>query len=176
MPIQVAQTLHLFSPTSIIPEVYMWTGFGDLQYDGQTYRGTQNPNATLFQMSEVDETSQGVLGDRATLRLAMTEYAARHAFLRDLRNITATFNWLGKVDGNAWIRLPFSFKGILSRPRYSDGVLEAEIESAMSDLYNRETSIPLQWSDQRQRHDYPDDRGFEYVAELENGIDIRWPP
>ena len=144
----------------------LWSGEGDIQIGGSTYRGL-TVNGTQLSAITAMESVAG-LPDRQ-MRI---EILAPEAIWRDLFD----FDWgplrvgvgfaLSQDGGHTWQRLARSFSGYLSNPELNDGIFSFEVVSAISDS----DQSPLQnWSEER-------DPIFANMRELGNGFEIAWPP
>lgn len=149
----------------------LWTGEGDLEFGGQTWRG----GGAALRVSEV-ETASGEPDRRVTLTLSGIPRDLRREFLQDEGPLPVTVGWIYSTDrGGTWTEIPISFRGRLSTPALSDGVLTVEIETQRGDV---DRGRPLRWSHEDQQRRFPGDLGMEYMRKLahDDGIETGWPP
>lgn len=153
----------------------LWTGYGTLTFGNRNYTGA----GSVLGVSEV-ETALGEPDKRVTLSLSGVPRASRRRFLQDVGPKEVVIEWIFSLDrGKTWSKAPndmtpFTFRGQLSSPSMTQGVLTVEVETMRGDV---DRGRPLPWSheDQQQRH--PGDRGMEYMRILANeGVTTAWPP
>ena len=152
----------------------LWTGYGPLTFGNQTYQGA----GAVLGVSEV-ETALGEPDKRVTLHLSGIPRPLRRTFLQDAGPKEVLIEWIFSLDrGKTWSKAPnttpFAFRGRLSTPSMTQGMLTVEVETMRGDV---DRGRPLRWSheDQQQRH--PGDLGMTYMRALANeGVTTAWPP
>ena len=149
-----------------------WSGEGDLTINGQLYEGTIENNGALMNVTSVDF-EDGLPQRRTQVQISVTDESIRRVMQQDMGFVEARVDWYWSQDFINWTRIPKFVQGFVSRPIMTDGILTAEIETfrgaslAVADCF---------WSQDEQERLYPDDTSFRQVSELEDGIDISWPP
>ena len=148
---------------------HFWSGSGDLDYDGETWRGA-------YGVVEVSETEQDISApsQRVTITVGIADNTLRAALLQDEGPVVVELRWIYSTDsGLTYVPLPRRFMGRLSRPTMSDGLYRAELETYDGDI---DRGRPKYWSHETQIAEYPDDNGLEAMRALGAGIDVSWPP
>jgi hypothetical protein len=143
----------------------VWTGLGDILWNGFTWTGAGN----LVGLSPIEE-STDVAAQGVTVSLSGVPAAYVALALSEARQGMPGRIWLGFVDpAGIVIDSPFqSFAGRLDVPEVADGaetcVIRITYESRLLDLMK-----PREWryTDQSQQALHPGDRAFEYVAGLQ---------
>lgn len=166
--------------------LYLWTGLGDLVYNGQTYTGTGN----LLDISDVEETVE-IAARGATLTLsgipsevlalALTEpYQGRQCkiyfglfskgkllkedgafiLLEDGSRIILELQELGLTE---------IFAGYMDQMNINEGAdtcdVELKVENKLIDL---ERARVRRYSSGYQKSVYPNDKGFDFVEDLQD--------
>ena len=148
---------------------HFWSGSGDLDYDGETWRGA-------YGVVEVSETEQDISApsQRVTVTVGIADNTLRAALLQDEGPVVVELRWIYSTDsGLTYVPLPRRFMGRLSRPTMSDGLYRAELETYDGDI---DRGRPKYWSHETQIAEHPDDNGLEAMRALGAGIDVSWPP
>lgn len=149
----------------------LWTGFGEIVWNAQTWTGAGN----LLGVSALEETSDVVAsGFSVTLSGVPVEYVS--LCIADARQGMAGRIWMGLLtEAGAVIADPsLAQAGRLDVPQLKDDETTCTItisyESRLIDLQRpREYRI----TDQAQKLLYPGDRGLEYVTAIQ-GAQIAW--
>lgn len=151
--------------------IYLWTGVGSIDWNGQTWVGlgglieisaikeSTNTEATGFQISVTGESS-------ANVTRALTA----------CRQNKPGKIWLGALDdAGAIIADPYQVRaGKLSHPELSDDGESATISVIYEDeLTDLERPRERRYTSQDQALTYPEDRGFDFVPQLQD-IAIAW--
>lgn len=151
--------------------VRMWSGVGPITINGQTYFGAGN----MGKITPVKE-SAGFQANGATVGLAGIPTALLSvAFLERYQGRAATIYLAFVDDAGAIIADPF----VLFRGRMDTMTIEKSAETCTIALNVESRAIALKrtnerrWTDQDQKIDYPNDRGFEYVTSLADQ-EITW--
>lgn len=146
-------------------DLNLWTGIGDLVWNGDTYTGAGD----LVKLSEINETQQvksegmemGLSGIPSTIiSIALTE---------DYQDRPATL-WFAFLDNTqSIISNPYQqFKGRMDTMSFEDGGETGSISIAVeSILIDLERPKERRYTDEDQQQEYPGDRGFEFVAGLQ---------
>ena len=149
-----------------------WSGEGELTLGGLVYEGTSEEQGALMNVTSVD--FEADLPNRRTqIQASVTNESERRMSQQDLGFIQATVRWHWSTDRITWTTIPKFVQGYLSRPTMTDGILSAEIETFRGADLAVEDCL---WSVEEQKRLYPDDTSFRQVGELQDGIDIAWPP
>ncbi len=151
--------------------VRFWSGLGDVSWSGQTWTGA----GTLLGLSSIDEPTD-VVAAGFTVSLSGVPVDLVSAVLVDVLQGDAGRIWVGLIDvAGALIADPvLAAAGRLDQPVISeDGetcLIEVAYEGRLIDLYR-----PREWryTHESQQQLYPGDRGFEYVAGLQDR-EIMW--
>lgn len=153
----------------------LWSGEGLLSVSGKSYQGTTYSGGALIAV-ETSPISIGENTSRAKITMAVPTSAIREMLSIDVGPVWIdAFNIISNDNGKTWKRLPTGIAGRLSKPFFDvEGSLyNVEIETYSGDS---DRGVPLLWSDESLRADYPDDLGFEFMRNYETGVDIKWPP
>jgi len=150
--------------------IRFWTGYGDISFGSETYLGTGN----LLGFSTVEETSEiAARGAKITLdgidttlvSLALTEsYQGRQGLI-----------YLGALSSQAVVADPvLIFDGrmdVMAIEDNGDTVnISLSLESRLIDL---ERSRVRRYTTEDQKINFPNDRGFDYVADLTDKV-VNW--
>lgn len=154
------------------PPVYLWTGFEELEWDDKTFL----PLGHFAGVSRVGE-AKGVkaTGFDFSLSGIPSEYLSLFQSQR-IRLLPCTL-WLAFFTDATHATVigdPVPFIGRLDAPKIQEGgetsTLRLAVEGPFIDIERpRET----RWTDQYQKLRDPSDRGFEFVAGLQNKV-IAW--
>lgn len=150
----------------------VWTGYGDLLWNSITFQGT----GELGQISPVKET----LGLEATgLKFSLSGIPSDKislALSEDYQNRLVKL-WLGYFDssGNI-IPDPFQlFKGRMDIMEITEGGETSTISiSAENMLIILKKASERRYTNEDQKLDFPDDKGFDQVAILNDGRQVLW--
>lgn len=149
--------------------VRMWTGVGSATIDGQTYTGT----GTLLNVSSIEETAElAVRGATLTLTGIPSELVSL-ALQEPYQGRTCRI-YFGVVDGNTYSNLTEIFSGYMDQMNIDEGpefgTIELTVENKLIDL---ERSRVRRYSSGYQKSVYPNDKGFDFVEDLQDK-DIMW--
>ena len=149
-------------------EYLYWQGDHPLTFNGKTYLGRN-----FLSLSDA-ETGVDAAETTMTASFAVANPVFRAELLQDPGPLTTVVEWIFSTDaGQTWAKVPRKFVGSLSNPVMKDGIYSIEIETYAADA---DRGAPLFWSHEDQQLLYPDDFGHEYMRQLEEGIEISWPP
>lgn len=168
----------------------LWTGYGQLVYEGNTYYGTGN----LLDISSVEETAEiAAKGITLTLSgvpsevisLALTEpYQGRlcklyfgvftQGNLLDQSSTTTSKNYILQQDGGliqleeALTSLTEVFIGYMDQMNINEGPESSTIElHAENKLIDLERARVGRYTSEYQKSIYPEDKGFDFVESLQ---------
>jgi hypothetical protein len=150
---------------------YVWSGYDDLSWDGQTWTGTGN----LGTFGAVSET-QEVRAEGMNFTLSGVPSALISQVLSDGRQGNEVSLWIGALDSsNNIVADPYQlFKGLMDVPGIEEGGDTSMITlSAENRLIELERSREVRYTDQFQKGRFSSDKGFEYIASLQNKS-INW--
>lgn len=146
--------------------VTVWNGYGDITIDGETYVGS----ATYLNLSEIAETSQ-VQANGVNITLSGLDSSLVSAALSEGyqgRSLKIFFGFLDN-DGTI-IDTPYTiFSGRMDVMTIEDAGATATINvSAESRLIDLDRSRTRRFTSEDQKIDYPNDKGLEMVASLQD--------
>lgn len=146
-------------------DLNMWTGIGSLLHDGKTYVGTGN----LLDISGLQETNQlAAQGITVTLSGVLSSLLEK---ARDEDYQGRTLEVLfGAIDDNGDIidDPVVMFSGFMDTMTILDGGDTATISISVENrLIEFERTRVRRYTAEDQKIDYPDDKGLEFVAALE---------
>ena len=144
----------------------LWSGEGDIEIDGDTYKGLTVNGTQLSAISSMESVS-GLPDRQLRIEILAPETIWRNLFDFDWGPLATTVGFVLSQDGgHTWTALDRAFSGLLSSPELTDGIFSFEVISAISDA----DQTPLQdWSEER-------NSTFANMRELENGFETGWPP
>ena len=162
---------HTFSITSLIGEgtMHLWTGNADLTLGGVTYKPSNwLAGAEPVEIAGLDDTET-----RMELKLHVPTLEARKLFLMDPGAVKVRIGGVYSTDGGlTWSAVDRGFSGRLSGGVLRDATYDVDLVSRAGDPFRRYVRT---WSDREQQERYPGDTGLSRLAELEHGVEIRWP-
>ena len=151
----------------------VWSGFENLDWNGEIWDGTQSVNGSFVAVSPVTD-KVGTPNRRASVSISVNAEMTRELLAIDTGPVSVFLRYLYSLDnGLTWIEAPMALAGRLSQPKFEQGLYTVEIETWSGDADRGE---PKFWSDETQRAEYPGDKGFEFVRGLSQGLETRWPP
>lgn len=148
--------------------VRAWSGYGDLSWNGQTWTGTGN----LLTVSAIQEAAETV-ANGASITLSGIPSELISLALGSVRQGANGKIYLGFLTtANAVISDPvLVFEGRLDVPIIEENGETATIAIAYeSRLIDLERPRESRYTDQDQKRVYPGDRGFEFVAKLQDQV------
>lgn len=146
-------------------DVRAWTGFGKIIFNGEEYIGGGNLVSVSEVVEETDLSAQGVAVSLSGIPadiLAISLGQVQHGRPATL--------WLGLMDNNlSLIADPYEiYSGFTDVTSISE---QGETSTITINIENRlialERSKIRRYTDQIQRQTYPNDKGFEFVAGLQ---------
>lgn len=151
--------------------VRLWTGLGAVAWDGKTWEGA----GTFLGVTQIDEPGD-VIAAGTTVQLSGVPVELKALALTEARTGKPGRVWLGLLDteGQVIADPVLAFAGRLDVPEISatrdEVVIAISYESRLIDLQR-----PREWryTHESQQALHPGDRGFEYVAAIQDR-EIRW--
>ena len=151
--------------------LYLWTGNGDLVYNGTTYIGAGD----LLKISSFEEkTDLGAVGASITLngikaslvqKARDEDYQGRSAIIH-----LGAFDSTGSIISSPLIM----FSGFMDIMTINEGAAFSDITVTLeSKILQIERTKERRYTDADQRIDFPDDDGFEFVNALQD-YEIVW--
>lgn len=144
----------------------MWSGIGDLDWNGSTWTGAGN----LLSFGSLEETTEvRALGTSITLS-GLNSSILSAALSEDYQGRKATI-WLGATDSaGAVIADPIIvFGGRMDVMTINENGGEVAINITVENrLIDFERTKLRRYTDQDQKIDYPNDKGFEFVASIQD--------
>lgn len=151
--------------------VRLWTGFGDLSWDGKTWNG----GGALLGVSPMEEVS-GVVAAGATVSLSGIPLDLIQIVIEEARQGLPGRAWLGLLnDAGQVIADPAQlFVGRLDVPGIdADGATAIISVSYENRLIDMDRPRQFRYTDQSQRALFPNDAGFNFVTSLQEA-EIVW--
>lgn len=152
-------------------DVFLWSGYHELDHAGDTWIGAGN----IMSLSTIEETTEiKAVGARLTIA-GLDQSFASIALSENYQNRPATI-WLGMIDDDGTV-VPDPFRIFSGRMDTMDITESAETATISISIENKlidfERPRIRRYTDQDQKIDYPDDRGFEFVASIQE-TEIVW--
>ena len=150
---------------------YVWTGYDDISWDGQTWAGVGHFLGT----SPIEET-QDIRAVGAAFSLSGIPASLISLALADARQGNEVSLWIGALDDSgAVVADPYKvFSGLMDVPSIQEdgdsSTITIQVENRLIELSRPR---PVRYTDRFQQHRFSGDLGFEYVAALQNQI-INW--
>lgn len=162
----------LFEATFANATGYYWTGFGDLSWNGHTWKGVGD----LISITPADETDD-VQGAGITVAAKAIQSGDVAIALSELGNGKAGSIRLGLLDeSGALIANPkIVFRGRLDVGEIDDGDVENPVVNLRyeHELVDLERAREWRYTHAHQQELYPDDTGLSRVASLQD-VDVIW--
>lgn len=150
---------------------YVWSGVGNLVYNGNTYRGV----GSLGRIGGIDETTE-VRATGTTVTLSAIDPALLAECLSDIQLGAPATIYFALFDASLnIIGAPYPlFVGTVDQPVIQIGVNEMTISLKLENrLANLQRSNARRYTAADQRKYYPNDTGFNWV-ELLNDMALKW--
>lgn len=151
--------------------VYLWTGIGDVDWDGKTWTGAGN----LIGLSDISETTD-IVAAGISVRVSGVPVSLVSLVINDAQQGLPGKVYVGLLDENrAVIADPVqAFVGRLDVPTITDGAETCEITiSYESRLIDLQKPREFRYTHESQRLFDPTDKGFEYITSLQDK-EIPW--
>lgn len=151
--------------------VRLWTGLGDVVWNGQTWVGAGN----LIGVSSIDETSD-VVAQGLTISLSGVPTSLVSVVISDAQQGLPGLMWVALIaaDGSIIADPEQAYIGRLDVPKLQDGAdtctIQISYESHLIDLLQPRE---LRYTHESQQQLYPGDMGYEYVASIQDKV-INW--
>lgn len=154
-------------------DLNLWTGIGDLVFDGDTYTGAGD----LLAFSPIEETDElKAVGLTATLS-GIPSSLISIALAEDYMGRPVSV-WFGVLSGDppALVADPVKvFAGLIDTMPIEDAGETATIQVTMENRLARlEESRARRYTPEDQAIDYPGDLGLDFVVALNDGREIVW--
>lgn len=145
--------------------IRLWSGLGPLSWNGYTWTGV----GTLGGISDIEETAE-IRASGVTVTLSGIPSDLIAAVLSDARHGRAGRVYLAFFLAGSIVADPtLIFEGRLDVPSIDEGGDSASISITYeSELMDLERARERRWTPEDQAIDYPDDKGFDYVASLQD--------
>lgn len=148
--------------------VRVWTGYGDLTWDGNTYSGVGD----LGNIGNIEETAE-IAAKGTNFSLSGIPSSLIALALADAYQGRSAQLWIGALDTSGAIIVdPYQiFSGRMDVIEIQDGGDTSSISlSAESRLIDLNRSRERRYTDEDQRIDYPTDEGLKFIAALQNKV------
>ena len=146
--------------------VRLWTGVGDFEWDGKTWAGA----GTLLGFSSIEETND-IVASGISVSLSGVPVDLVSIAIRDAEQNAPGTIWIGFMSDD-WQLLAdpeIIFSGLLDVPTIEDSsdtcTVTVSYESQLIDL---QRAREWRYTNESQQVLHPGDRGFEYVAGIQN--------
>jgi len=146
--------------------VRLWGGYGDITIDGEVYTGA----ADFLGVSEVDETSEikaaGINVSLSGIPSSLIATALTDNYQgREIILYFGTLTDAGAINNTPYIL----FKGRMDVMNIQESGNVANVNiTGESRLIDLEIARERRYTSEDQKIDFPDDKGFEFVADLQN--------
>lgn len=145
-----------------------WSGLGELIWDGKTWVGT----GTLGQIGTLPETA-GLQAQGVTLSLSAIPSYLMGQVLTEVRHGKPATIWFGLVDDTGAVVIdPYqAFSGRIDAAKINDdgknSVITLSVESRLIDFSR---GRERRYTHEDQQIDFPGDKGFEYVPQVQQWV------
>ncbi len=154
--------------------VRMWTGLGDLTWNGDVYTG----GGDLVSVGAIEEKHDSQVSAQGTVfSLSGVNPDDLSIALSEIRQGLPGKLWFAVLDGDSGVLVgePVQiFSGLTDVPTIDDGgdtiTISLSIENRLIDL---ERARVRRYTPEDQKAVYPDDKGFDYVAGLQEA-EVSW--
>lgn len=150
--------------------VTMWTGYGDIVFDGDTYTGM----GSMIGLSPIEET-QDVQANGVSIALnGIQSSLISVALLEEYQNRPVTV-YFGTMSGGTIVTSPnIIFRGRMDVMTIQESGETATIEmKCESNLAALTRAKERRYTEEDQKLDYPDDLGFDFVTTIQD-TEITW--
>lgn len=156
--------------------VYLWTGYGDVTFNGQTYQGA----GTLLEITPFEESDE-IVAKGARFSFSGIPTAMISLALGQISIKNQVKCWLNFVDPSAGTLVATSggdavliYEGFMDVPEIFQGPETSRIViSTENKLRELKRSKELKYTDEQQKLLYPGDKGLEYVSQVQD-MEITW--
>jgi hypothetical protein len=168
---QVMYPAIFVSATMASETVYLWSGYGPVTWNNQTWTGT----GSLLGISTVEEGAD-VNARGITISLSGIDVNLLQTVLNEFQVGLPVTVYLGLFDGNGNL-IPnpvVSFAGRMDEPTITADATTATIAvNCESRLMDMNVSVPYRYTNQDQQMFYPGDLGFSFVTSIQD-IPLYW--
>ena len=150
--------------------IRLWNGVGDLSWNNATWDGA----GSLLSISAIKETTE-IRADGARFVLSGIPTSIVNLALQKQVLGRKCGCWFGVVEDREIVTDPYKiFSGRMdSMPVEENGQSSSVTVIAENRMVDLERARERRYTDEDQRIDYPDDRGLEYVGQLQE-IEVTW--
>lgn len=149
--------------------LHVWTGYGSITWNGNTYLGVGD----LGQVGDVTEGSD-VKANGTTIALSGIDPTLLSDALNDIQQSAPATLWLATFSAGAITAAYALYAGTVDKPGIQLGVDTATITIALENkLANLQRATNRRYTQADQRYYYPTDIGFAWV-ETQNDIALIW--
>jgi hypothetical protein len=152
-------------------DLRFWTGYGNITYDSETYVGS----GQLLEIQQISETQELVANSVDVVLNGVPSSLVSTALSEDYQGRPLSI-WFGALDENgAIVADPYLvFKGQMDVMEINDDGETATIAvTNESSLIGLRDNKERRYTDEDQKAEYPNDRGFEFVA-LSQDVELDW--
>jgi hypothetical protein len=167
----VRRSIFLYEGQFKDGELNLWTGIGDLSWNGKIWTGAGG----LLNISSVEETDQQQAQGVVVQLSAVPTSGIALALASVQRNMPGQI-WLGLIDdANRVVENPQTmFRGRLDTVTIEDDANAAVIKASYeNEMITLEHAREIRYTDEEQKRLYPEDRGLEFVASIQD-LTLRW--
>jgi hypothetical protein len=150
--------------------VYLWTGYGDVTWNGHTWTGAGD----ILGISTIEEGSD-VQARGVTLTLCGISSALLADALGDFQVGLPVTIYLGAFSGSSLISDPITaWSGRTDQPTVEVGGETATIAvQCESRLMEMNVPVNRRWTNDDQQREHPGDLGFQFVSSIQE-VAINW--
>lgn len=151
--------------------VRVWSGVGDFSWNSETWTGV----GTLGAITDIEETDE-IKAAGVTVALSGIDPAMISLALQSIRQNKPGKLWFALVDAaGALVADPYlCFEGRLDVAEIDEGAQTATVSIKYENrLVDLERARERRYTHEDQQLEYPGDKGFEYVAALQD-VQITW--
>ena len=160
----------LFKMDTAVGPVYIWSGIGDLIWDGNTFQGAGHLASVDVIPEGTDLTANGI---NVSFNGIPTEYLS--LVLNSTQNRYNATLWFGSLDSaGVLVADPYQlFQGLTDVPEIQEGADTCSITIACENKYaDLNRSRVEYYTPEDQKRIDPTDKGFDFVAGLQNAAII----
>ena len=167
---ELRMLVDIMDPDNRWPRDRLWTGAGDLTYQGQVYKGLGL--ITSFAALPISPDRQGLASE---IGISAADSLVRAAALQDIGNLPIRLSWIySDTEGRSWSSAPLSALGLLNGATLKGAEYKATI------ILGAQVAIDpariFEWTHENALSRDTDFGGFEFMRQLEDGVIIDWPP
>lgn len=151
--------------------VYLWTGYEDITFDGQTWSGAGH----LVGISSVNEEAK-IHASGVDFQMSGIPGSLVSLILDDARQGNEVSLWVGAIDqSQAIVGTPYKlFQGLMDVPSIQEGASSSTITvTAENRLIELNRANTVRYTDRFQQDRFTGDLGLEYVAGMQNK-EVHW--